>query len=174
MLLIELAGDTDHTEQPGRRAGGRRHSAVSPAVGMDAVAPQRLWRVRESVGEVLGALRPAAEVRCVATAVRDRQGSPPPPVELVAAHAPEAIPVLFGHIGEGNLHLNLVRCALDGDREKALYSAMMALIAEHRRQRQLRTRSRHPQTRLPVDGPHRGRHRRDAHRQIGARSRRGI
>jgi FAD/FMN-containing dehydrogenase len=37
--------------------------------------------------------------------------------------------VLFGHVGEGNLHLNLVRCTLEGDREKALYSAMMALIA---------------------------------------------
>ncbi|HEV7852548.1 MAG TPA: FAD-linked oxidase C-terminal domain-containing protein, partial [Mycobacterium sp.] len=38
-------------------------------------------------------------------------------------------PVLFGHIGEGNLHLNVVRCALDGEREARLYSAMMALIA---------------------------------------------
>ena len=40
--------------------------------------------------------------------------------------------MLFGHIGEGNLHLNLVRCALDGDRERALYSAMMTLIADCR------------------------------------------
>ena len=37
--------------------------------------------------------------------------------------------MLFGHIGEGNLHLNLVRCVLDADRERELYSAMMALIA---------------------------------------------
>ncbi len=37
--------------------------------------------------------------------------------------------MLFGHIGEGNLHLNLVRCALDADRERELYSAMMELIA---------------------------------------------
>ena len=49
--------------------------------------------------------------------------------ELVAEHAPDAIPVLFGHIGEGNLHLNLVRCALDADRERELYSAMMGLIS---------------------------------------------
>ncbi|MCV7070456.1 oxidoreductase, partial [Mycobacterium rufum] len=50
---------------------------------------------------------------------------------LVAEHAPDAIPVLFGHIGEGNLHLNIVRCSLTGDREHALYTAMMALIARH-------------------------------------------
>ncbi len=37
--------------------------------------------------------------------------------------------MLFGHIGEGNLHLNLLRCNLSGDREQALYSAMMDLIA---------------------------------------------
>lgn len=47
----------------------------------------------------------------------------------MAAHAPDAIPVLFGHIGEGNLHLNIVRCALTGERERALYSSMMELIA---------------------------------------------
>ena len=49
--------------------------------------------------------------------------------ELVAEHATEAITVLFGHIGEGNLHLNLVRCVLDAEREHQLYSAMMELIA---------------------------------------------
>jgi len=50
-------------------------------------------------------------------------------VELLAKHAPDAIPVLFGHIGEGSLHLNLVRCALDAEREQALCAAMMELIA---------------------------------------------
>ena len=49
--------------------------------------------------------------------------------ELVAEHAPEAIPVLFGHIGEGNLHLNVLRCALDAEKERKLYSAMMELIS---------------------------------------------
>ncbi|PRC52770.1 oxidoreductase, partial [Mycobacterium sp. ITM-2017-0098] len=44
---------------------------------------------------------------------------------------PEAIPVLFGHIGEGNLHLNIVRCTLTGDAERELYSAMMSLIEQH-------------------------------------------
>ena len=42
---------------------------------------------------------------------------------------------------------------------------MMTLIARPRRQRQLRARRRHPQARLPVDGPHRRRHRRDARGQ---------
>ncbi len=57
----------------------------------------------------------------------------------------EALPVLFGHIGEGNLHLNVLRCA--AEREAALYAPMMDLIARLRRQRQLRTRRRQPQAR---------------------------
>ena len=50
--------------------------------------------------------------------------------DLIAEHAPEAIPLLFGHVGEGNLHLNVLRCNLTGDSERAMYSAMMDLIVE--------------------------------------------
>jgi FAD/FMN-containing dehydrogenase len=37
--------------------------------------------------------------------------------------------VLFGHIGEGNLHLNVLRCG--AEQEAHLYAAMMELIAAH-------------------------------------------
>ena len=129
MLLIELAGDVDHTE---RLAEALEEADLSgePAVGVDTVASQRLWQVRESVGEVLGAYGPPLKFD-VSLPLAAIDGFTTAAVELVAAHAPDAIPVLFGHIGEGNLHLNLVRCTLDGAREKALYSAMMGLIAEH-------------------------------------------
>ena len=43
-------------------------------------------------------------------------------------HAPDAIGVLFGHIGEGNLHLNVLRCS--AEQEQDLYAAMMDLIAD--------------------------------------------
>jgi len=48
---------------------------------------------------------------------------------LIARYAPEATPVLFGHIGEGNLHLNVLRCGPDD--EAALYEPMLGLIATH-------------------------------------------
>lgn len=48
---------------------------------------------------------------------------------LVARHAPEAVPVLFGHVGEGNLHLNVLRC--DSEQEAVIYTAMMELAAAH-------------------------------------------
>ena len=168
-LLIELAADTDQTE---RLADALEHARLAgePAVGVDvncaaaAVAGPRIGR--------RGArrVRAAAEIRCVAAVVGDRRHSPRESGELVAEHAPDAIPVLFGHIGEGNLHLNVLRVCARRRARGRLYSAMMALIAAQRRQRQLRTRRRHPQARLRRDVAHRCRHRRDARRQGRLRS----
>ncbi|MHA3022567.1 FAD-binding oxidoreductase [Mycobacterium sp. BMJ-28] len=129
LLLIELAAAGDPTERlaelldvPGLRG--------EPAVGMDTLAQQRLWQVRESVAEILGVYGPPLkfDVSLPLHAIADFAAAAD---AVVAEHAPDAIPVLFGHIGEGNLHLNLVRCALRGEQERDLYSAMMALIAAH-------------------------------------------
>lgn len=127
-LLIELAGDTDPTE---RLADALEDAALAgePAVGVDAAAQQRLWQVREAIADVLGAYGPPLkfDVSLPLSAIKAFANNA---AELATEHAPDVIPVLFGHIGEGNLHLNLVRCVLDTEREHALYSAMMALIAD--------------------------------------------
>ncbi|WP_370499800.1 FAD-binding oxidoreductase [Mycolicibacterium sp. jd] len=126
-LLIELAGETDLTD---RLAEALESAALTdePAVGVDANAQQRLWQVREAVAEVLGVYGPPLkfDVSLPLSAIR---GFAEDAAALVAEHAPDAIPVLFGHVGEGNLHLNILRCDLTG--ERGLYSAMMALIARH-------------------------------------------
>ena len=127
LLLVEMAGDYDQSD---RLADALAAAPLSgePAVGVDAAAQQRLWRLRESIAEILGIFGPPLKfdvslpLPAIATFARQSAG-------LVAAHAPDAIPVLFGHIGEGNLHLNMLRCNVTGDRERALYSAMMDLIA---------------------------------------------
>jgi FAD/FMN-containing dehydrogenase len=126
-LLIELAGDTDQTERLADALEGAR-LADEPAVGVDAVAQQRLWQVRETVAEVLGVYGPPLKFD-VSLPLSAIPAFAVDAAELIAGHAPDAIPVLFGHIGEGNLHLNLVRCALGADREHELYSAMMQLIS---------------------------------------------
>jgi FAD/FMN-containing dehydrogenase len=129
LLLIELAGDSDPTERLADLldVAGLRGE---PAVGVDSVAQQRLWQVRESVAEVLGAYGPPLKFD-VSLPLHGIPGFATDATALVAEHAPDAIPVLFGHIGEGNLHLNLVRCTLTGDQEHRLYTAMMTLIAAH-------------------------------------------
>jgi FAD/FMN-containing dehydrogenase len=124
-LLIELAGDTDQTE---RLADALEDAELSgePAVGVDIAAQQRLWQVREAIAEVLGVYGPPLKFD-VSLPLPAIAGFAAESAELVAAHAPDAIPVLFGHIGEGNLHLNVVRCGPDAEQE--LYTPMMELIA---------------------------------------------
>ncbi|ULE31524.1 FAD-binding oxidoreductase [Mycobacterium sp. IDR2000157661] len=126
-LLIELAGDSDQTERLAAVIE-RSELAGEPAVGVDPATQQRLWAVREAIAEVLGVYGPPLkfDVSLPLSSIRRFAAEA---TELVAAHAPQAIPVLFGHIGEGNLHLNLVRCTLDGSAERALFAAMMELIA---------------------------------------------
>ncbi len=127
LLLVELAGNHDLTERLAD-ALDTAELCGEPAVGVDAAAQQRLWRLREGITEILGAYGPPLkfDVSLPLPAVDEfaRRSA-----QLIAQHAPDAIPLLFGHIGEGNLHLNVLRCALDGDRERVLYTAMMDLIA---------------------------------------------
>src|SRR5271156_4287304 len=80
----------------------------------------------ERLAEVLGVYGPPVKfdvslpLPAVAAFARDADA-------LLHHHAPDAIGVLFGHIGEGNLHLNVLRCSEEQERD--LYAAMMDLIA---------------------------------------------
>ena len=127
-LLIEMAGDTDPTELLAE-ALSDFELVGEPAVGMDASASTRLWQVRESIAEVLGWYGPPLKFD-VSLPLSQISGFAERAAAVVAEHAPEAIPVLFGHIGEGNLHLNLVRCNVSEETERELYAAMMSLIAQ--------------------------------------------
>ncbi|MCK0177396.1 FAD-binding oxidoreductase [Mycolicibacterium sp. F2034L] len=127
LLLVELAADTDPTETLAA-ALDEVDVCGEPAVGVDSAAATRLWQVRESVADVVGLFGPPLKfdvslpLSRIAAFARDSAA-------LVTEHAADAVPVLFGHIGEGNLHLNVLRCSLDA--EQGLYAAMMALIADH-------------------------------------------
>lgn len=127
LLLAELAGEIDLTE---RLADALQDAELAgePAVGIDAGSQQRLWEVRESTAEIVGLFGPPLKfdvslpLSAIASFAEDSAA-------LIAEHAPDAIPILFGHIGEGNLHLNVLRCG--SEQESHLYAAMMKLIAAH-------------------------------------------
>ena len=127
LLLVELAGETDLTERLAD-ALADVELADEPAVGIDSTAQQRLWEVRESTAEVVGLFGPPLKFD-VSLPLSAIPAFATDSAALIAEQAPEAIPVLFGHIGEGNLHLNVLRCG--AEQESQLYSAMMELIATH-------------------------------------------
>ncbi|MBV9091239.1 MAG: FAD-binding oxidoreductase [Mycobacteriaceae bacterium] len=127
LMLVELAAEHDLTERLAD-ALDSVELCGEPAAGTDPAARQRLWRLREAITDILGVYGPPLkfDVSLPLAAVDEfAQRS----ALLIADHAPSAIPLLFGHIGEGNLHLNVLRCAIPADRERALYAAMMELIA---------------------------------------------
>ena len=125
LLLIELAAGPDPTALLADALDGLP-LAGEPAVGVDAAAQQRLWRVREALADVLGVYGPPLkfDVSLPLSAIAAFAGEA---AALIRSHAAEAIPVLFGHVGEGNLHLNVLRCSAAAERD--LYAAMMELIA---------------------------------------------
>jgi FAD/FMN-containing dehydrogenase len=126
LLLVELAADQDQTDRLGELLDGLQLSG-EPAVGVDVAAQQRLWRLRESLAEVLGVYGPPLkfDVSLPLGAIAEFAGDA---TALIEARAHDALPLLFGHIGEGNLHLNVLRVPLE--RERELYAPMMDLIAE--------------------------------------------
>jgi FAD/FMN-containing dehydrogenase len=126
LLLVELAADHDQTDRLAGLLEGVQMCG-EPAVGVDVVAQQRLWRVRESLAEVLGVYGPPLKFD-VSLPLSAIGGFARDAVALIHTRAPEALPVLFGHIGEGNLHLNVLRCP--AEHEPALYEPMMGLIAQ--------------------------------------------
>ncbi len=126
MLLVELAADHDQTDRLAGLLDAVRLCG-EPAVGVDVAAQQRLWQIREALVEVLGVYGPPLKfdvslpLSAIAGFARDA-------VALLGVHAPDdALPLLFGHVGEGNLHLNVLRCPVE--REQAVYGPMMDLIA---------------------------------------------
>jgi FAD/FMN-containing dehydrogenase len=126
LLLVELAADHDQTDRLADLLAGAQ-MCCEPAVGVDVAAQQRLWQVRESLADVLGVYGPPLKFD-VSLPLAAIPGFARDAVALIRTHVGEALPLLFGHIGEGNLHLNVLRCPLE--REPELYGPMMDLIAQ--------------------------------------------
>ncbi|SON59487.1 putative FAD-linked oxidoreductase [Mycobacterium simulans] len=126
LLLVELAADHDQTDRLAELLDGVQLCG-GPAVGVDVAAQQRLWRLRESLAEVLGVYGPPLKFD-VSLPLAAIDGFARDAVALVHAHVHDALPVLFGHVGEGSLHLNVLRFPLE--REQDLYPEMMGLISD--------------------------------------------
>ncbi|SOJ52786.1 putative FAD-linked oxidoreductase [Mycobacterium simulans] len=126
LLLVELAANHDQTDRLAELLDGLQLCG-EPAVGVDVAAQQRLWRLRESLAEVLGVYGPPLKFD-VSLPLAAIDGFARDAVALVHAHVHDALPVLFGHVGEGSLHLNVLRFPLE--REQDLYPEMMGLISD--------------------------------------------
>jgi len=107
-LLVEVAAVSDPTEELAAAVlEGVGERARDGAVESDPAGRARLWRYREAHTEAVSAagVPIKLDVSLPGPALAEFV---PRVQEAVAAVAPEARSVLFGHAGDGNLHVNVL------------------------------------------------------------------
>ena len=126
-LLLEAAGRTDPTDELVDALASVAPGAVlDTAVASGAARREELWRYREAHTEAINAV--GVPHKLDVTLPLDRLASFCDDVrEVVAAVAPAAHPYLFGHIGDGNVHVNVVG---GGDVPEEVDEAVLRLVAE--------------------------------------------
>jgi FAD/FMN-containing dehydrogenase len=126
-VVLECAGRTDPTDEL-LSALEEAPSVDDATVASDASGVGRLWAYREAHTEAISAAGVPVKLDvCVplgelATLVAELPAA-------VAAVAPGARPILFGHLNEGNLHVNVLDA---GDRAEEVTDAVLRLVAAHR------------------------------------------
>jgi FAD/FMN-containing dehydrogenase len=103
--------------------------AVADAtVASDAAGRARLWAFRENHTEAINAAGVPVKLD-VSVPLRELPSLVAELPAAIAAVAPAARPILFGHVNEGNLHVNVLDT---GDQATAVSDAVLRLVAAHR------------------------------------------
>lgn len=99
------------------------------ALASSAADRRRLWELREAHTESISAegVPVKLDVALPLSRLGRFEQELPGVVREVSRHA---VPILFGHINEGNVHVNLLG-ATDDDREGAVTDAVLQLVASH-------------------------------------------
>jgi FAD/FMN-containing dehydrogenase len=126
-VVLECAARTDPTEEL-LEVLGECDAVLDATVASDVTGIARLWAYRETHTEAISAagvpvkLDVSVPLRELAGLVDDLPGT-------VAAVAPDARPIIFGHLGEGNLHVNVLDAE---DAAEAVTDAVLRLVAGRR------------------------------------------
>ena len=124
-LLVECADRTDPTDAL-VDAVAETAGLLDATVASDSAGQRALWAYRERHTEAI-----SAEGVPVKLDVSVPTGRLPELVErlspTIAAVAPDARAIVFGHLNEGNLHVNVLET---GDRAEQLTDAVLRLVAE--------------------------------------------
>jgi FAD/FMN-containing dehydrogenase len=123
-VLVECAARTDPTPE---LAEALEQGGVDDAVVADDTASrQRLWRLREAHAEAIGASGVPHKIDVGVPLARLGEFLRRVP-EAVEAVAGDARTILFGHLGDGNVHVNVLGPPLDDD---SVEEAVLRLVAE--------------------------------------------
>ena len=113
-VLVEVAGSTDPTDRVAAAVDGT-DGVQDVAVALDAAHQAALWRYREEHTLAINTLGPPHKLD-VTLPSHALAGFCDDVGDVVAAAAPEASTWLFGHVGDGNIHVNVTGVAPDDER----------------------------------------------------------
>lgn len=126
-LLVELAGDGDLLGELAGAVDGLGAALVGSAAADDEAGMARLWRWREAHSEAAAAigLVHKADVTVPLSAMAAFVDAVEAAVEAVT---PGATTLVYGHLGDGNVHVNVVGPPPDDD---SAVDAVLRLVLEH-------------------------------------------
>jgi len=123
-VVLECSARTDPTDEL-LEVLGEAAAVLDATVASDVTGVARLWAYRETHTEAISAagvpvkLDVSVPLRELAGLVADLPGT-------VSAVAPQARPIIFGHLGEGNLHVNVLEA---GEHAEEVTDAVLRLVA---------------------------------------------
>jgi FAD/FMN-containing dehydrogenase len=124
-LLVEVDAPTDPVPALGAALDGRP-GVLDAAVATEAADRTRLWRWREAHSEV-GATLGVVHKLDVTLPIGSLAGFWAEVVERVERARPRATTLLFGHVGDGNVHVNVVGPPAD---DTGIDDTVLGLVVE--------------------------------------------
>ena len=126
-LLVEVASDdADPSDGLFAALEALAVDEASVAVATDAAGRHRLWQLRERHTEVINAEGVPHKLDVSVPAARYAELVERSP-QVVAAVAPDARTIVYGHVGDGNLHVNILGPAAD---DSSADDAVLELVLE--------------------------------------------
>ena len=126
-VVLECAARTDPTDEL-LEVLGECAAVLDATVASDATGVAKLWAYRETHTEAISAAGVPVKLD-VSVPLRELAGLVAELPATVAAVAPAARPVIFGHLGEGNLHVNVLDAQ---ERAEEVTDAVLRLVAGKR------------------------------------------
>ncbi|WP_419841282.1 FAD-binding oxidoreductase [Candidatus Poriferisodalis sp.] len=106
-LVVEAAARADPSDELATAVADLGDLVTDAAVALDPGARQRLWAFREHVTEAISAAGIPHKLDVTLPAARLAEFTDGV-TAVVRAADPHALPLLFGHLGDGNVHVNVL------------------------------------------------------------------
>lgn len=125
-VLAECAGRADPTEEL-LGVLGEREEVLDATLASDQSGRHALWAYRESHTEAINAAGVPVKLDVAVPMGRLAEAVQAVP-QAIARVAPEARTILFGHLGEANLHVNVLNCV---EAAEQVSDAVLRLVADY-------------------------------------------